>query len=427
MIVQDAGQSRVLVIEDSKADQSVYRRTLHEFQLVFADNGERGLELLAETPFDLVVLDYHLPKMNGDEVLARIRLTLDPDLPVVVVTGGGSENVAVDLIKSGASDYVTKEELHTPRVAAAVRGALERHRLELARREAQEELRRQKDELQSALRKLQEAQAQLVQSEKMASLGQLVAGVAHEINNPLSYVTNNLAVLDRDVRQITELMAAYRDHLGDDRPESIREFEEQIDINYTLANLDRLLQSTRNGLQRVSEIVGGLRDFSRLDEATNKRVDPNEAVRASVEMVRFQVRQKGIDLIVETNPLPMIDCNPGQINQVLLNLLMNAIQAIEKGAKIVVRTRWQPDLKAIQYEVADNGPGIPEAIQGKIFDPFFTTKPIGVGTGLGLWISYKIVEEHAGKIELATEPGRGTTFTVTLPIDHPTAAELRPS
>jgi signal transduction histidine kinase len=314
---------------------------------------------------------------------------------------------------------VTKDELHTPRVAAAVRGALERHRLDLARRKAEDEVRRQKDELQSALRKLQEAQAQLVQSEKMASLGQLVAGVAHEINNPLSYVTNNLAVLDRDVRQIAELMTAYRTHFGDAIPESIQEVEERIDLDYTLTNLDRLLQSTRTGLQRVGEIVGGLRDFSRLDEATNKWVDPNEAVKATVEMVRFQVRQKGLELIVETSPLPMIDCNPGQINQVLLNLLMNAVQAVDSGGTITVRTRSLEPEQSIQYEVSDTGPGIPEAIRGKIFDPFFTTKPLGVGTGLGLWISYNIIEHHGGKIDLVTEPGQGTTFTVTLPVESP--------
>ncbi len=426
MIDPEAARSRVLVIEDSKADQSVYRRTLHEFDLVFADSGEKGLQQLTAEPFDLVVLDYHLPLMDGDEVLARIRLAIAPELPVVIVTGGGSENVAVDLLKQGASDYLTKDELHTPRVAAAVRGALERHRLDQARQKAEDELRRQKDELQTTLRQLQEAQAHLVQSEKMASLGQLVAGVAHEINNPLSYVTNNLAVLDRDVRQIAELMTIYRTHFGASVPDSIQEFEDRIDLNYTLANLDRLLQSTRTGLQRVGEIVAGLRDFSRLDEATSKRVDPNEAVRATIEMVRFQIRQKGIDLIVDTEPAPMIDCNPGQINQVLLNLLMNAIQAVDPGARITVRTRWLESSRQVRYEVSDNGPGIPESIRGKIFDPFFTTKPLGVGTGLGLWISYNIVEQHGGTIKFDSEPGRGTRFVVTLPVDPPEARSTSP-
>ncbi len=418
MIDQGAGRSRVLVIEDSQADQAAYRRTLREFDLEFADSGESGLERLALGRVDLVVLDYHLPRMNGDEVLALLRQG-NPELPVVFVTGGGSENMAVGLLKRGASDYVTKDDLHTPRVASAVRGALERHRLDRARRRAEDELRRQKDELQSALRKLQEAQAHLIQGEKMASLGQLVAGVAHEINNPLSYVSNNLAVLDRDVRQVAGLMADYRAHFGDAVPPAIREAEERIDLDYTLTSLDRLLKSTRQGLHRVGEIVAGLRDFSRLDEAERKPVDPNEAVRATVEMVRYQARQKGADLLVETAPLPSTWCNPGQVNQVLLNLLMNAIQAVEAGGTITLRTRSLPASGEIQYEVADDGPGIPDAIRGRIFDPFFTTKPVGVGTGLGLWITYNIVDQHRGRIDLETGPGRGTTFTVTLPVRRP--------
>ena len=419
MIDHEAGRSRVLVIEDSKADQSVYRRTLHEFDLEFADSGEAGLDLLARAEFDLVVLDYHLPRMNGDQVLARISQEFGPKLPVVIVTGGGSEDVAVELLKRGASDYVTKDELQTPRVASAVRGTLEKHRLDLARRVAEDELRRQKDEMHGALRKLQEAQAQLIQSEKMASLGQLVAGVAHEINNPLSYAMNNLAVLDRDVRQVADLMALYRAHFGDAIPQQIRDVEERIDLAYTLENLDRLLKSTRQGLLRVGEIVGGLRDFSRLDESASKQVDPNESVRVTVEMVRFHVHHKGVELKVETTPLPMIWCNSGQINQVLLNLIMNAIQAVAPGSTIWVKTRSLPDSDEIQYEVSDNGPGIPESIRGKIFDPFFTTKPQGVGTGLGLWITYNVVEQHGGRIDLATEPGRGTTFTITLPVRKP--------
>ena len=155
--------------------------------------------------------------------------------------------MAVDLLKQGAYDYVTKDDLHTPRVAAAVRRALDRHWLDRARRKAEDELRRRKDELETALRQLQEAQAHLVQSEKMASLGQLVAGVAHEINNPLAYVSNNIAVLDRDVRQVAAIMADYRAHCGADIPEALREAEERVDLPYTLENLDRLLQQLPAG------------------------------------------------------------------------------------------------------------------------------------------------------------------------------------
>lgn len=411
--------ARLLIVEDSPSDQRIYRRTLRDFEIHFAESGEAALDSLRREPFDAVVLDFDLPGLDGAQVLGRIREGLKLDLPVVVVTGGGSEDLAVGLLKLGAHDYVTKDLLPTPRVAAAVLGAMDRHRLERGRRDAEEALRSRNDELEHALRQLKEAQAQLIQGEKMASLGQLVAGVAHEINNPLSYVANNLAVLDRDVREVAAIMADYRAHLGDALPAQIREAEERVDLPYTLANLDRLLRSSRQGLDRVGQIVAGLRDFSRLDEGHRKLIDPNEAVRATVEMVRHEVRLKDITLDLDLPPLPRIWCNPGTINQVLLNLLVNALQAVDRGARISVSTSTDPDKAEVSFRVADDGPGIPEPIRGKIFDPFFTTKPQGVGTGLGLWISYNIARDHEGRLDLDTAHGEGTTFTLTLPVRLP--------
>ncbi|MEJ7638383.1 MAG: ATP-binding protein [Singulisphaera sp.] len=419
MIETDSHVPRILIVEDSRPDQLIYRHTLRDFDLVFADSGETGLERLASEEFDLVVLDFQLPRMNGDQVLSRIREELRLDLPVVIVTGGGSESVAVDLLKQGAYDYVTKDDLHTPRVAAAVRGALDRHWLDRARRKAEDELRRRKDELETALRQLQEAQAHLVQSEKMASLGQLVAGVAHEINNPLSYVSNNIAVLDRDVRQVAAIMADYRAHCGADIPEALREAEERVDLPYTLDNLDRLLSSTRQGLERVREIVAGLRDFSRLDEADRKLIDPTDSIRSALEMVRYHIRQKGIHLVANPGEVPSCWCFAGKLNQVLLNILMNAIQAVPDGATITVATGVNAERTEVEIAISDDGPGIPDSVRGKIFDPFFTTKPQGVGTGLGLWITYNVVQEHQGRIDLESEVGRGTTFRITLPTRLP--------
>jgi len=416
---QDAGQSRVLIIEDSPADQEVFRRTLSAFDLAFVESGEEGLQRIDAEPFDLILVDFQLPGINGDAVLTAIRSGDHAEIPVVVISGVGNERMAVDLLKRGASDYLTKADLLTSRVADAIQGALDRRAAEATRRREEQALRHRKEELERSFRQLQENQGRLIQSEKMAGMGQLVAGVAHEINNPLSYVTNNIAVLDRDVRQIVALVASYHTHLGDAIPPEIQAAEDAIDLDYTLANIDRLFRSTRQGLQRVGEIVAGLRDFSRLDEAEFKPVDPNEPVRMTLEMVRYQIRQKDIHLVVAIDPLPTVWCNPGRLNQVLLNLLVNAIQAVGPGATITVRTRSLPESAEFQYEVADNGPGIPESIRDKIFDPFFTTKPQGVGTGLGLWIAYSIVQEHRGRIELATELGQGTTFTVTLPTHPP--------
>lgn len=416
---QEAGRSHVLVIEDNKADQAVLRRSLGAYNLTFVESGEAGLQRLSSEPFDLVLLDYHLPGARGDVILSAIRSGPRPEIPVVVMSGVGSEEIAVAMLKRGASDYVAKTDQMGARVAEAIADALDRRAAETNRRRSEEDLRVRKDELERSFRQLQENQGRLIQSEKMAGMGQLVAGVAHEINNPLSYVTNNIAVLDRDVRQIVALMTRYRDHLGENIPPEIRDAEDAIDLDYSLSNLDRLLRSTRQGLQRVGEIVAGLRDFSRLDEAEFKQVDPNEPVRVTVEIVRHQIRQKNIHLVVDIEPLPVVWCSPGRLNQVLLNILVNGIQAVDAGATITIRTRWLPDSAEFQYIISDNGPGIPESIRGKIFDPFFTTKPQGVGTGLGLWIAYNIVGEHRGRIEVDTEAGRGTTFTVTMPIHQP--------
>ena len=411
-----AEPSRLLIVEDSPLDQELYRRNLGGFALEFASSGEDGLGRIAAEPFDLVILDYGLPGLNGGQVLDTIRETLRLDTPVLVITGSGSEAIAADLLRRGASDYIPKDILNSPRLASAIAGALDRYRLARDRERAEIELRAQRDELASAIRQLREAQAHLVQGEKLASLGQLVAGVAHEINNPLAYVSNNLAVLDRDVRHVADLIGLYRDHFGGTLPQTVADVEARIDLPYTLESFDRLIKSSQAGLKRVREIVAALRDFSRLDEAERQEIDPNEVVRDTLEIVAHTIREKGVDLVVDLAPaLPPIMCSPSKLNQVLLNILLNAAQAVEPGARIEVRTRFDPETGEVRYEVSDTGPGIPESIRDRIFDPFFTTKPPGVGTGLGLWVGYNIAKEHGGRIDVASEPGRGTTFAVVLP------------
>jgi two-component system, NtrC family, sensor kinase len=214
-------------------------------------------------------------------------------------------------------------------------------------------------------------------------------------------------------------MSEYRTHCGDAIPEALREAEARVDLPYTLGNLDRLLSSSRQGLERVREIVAGLRDFSRLDEADRKLIDPNDSIRSTLELVRYHIRQKGIDLVLDLGDVPHCWCFAGKLNQVLLNILMNAIQAVPDGATITVATGTNPERTEVEIAISDDGPGIPDEIRGKIFDPFFTTKPQGLGTGLGLWITYNVVQEHQGRIDLETEVGRGTTFRIVLPTRLP--------
>ena len=274
-----------------------------------------------------------------------------------------------------------------------------------------------------AIEKLKMAQSALVQTEKLAGLGQMVAGVAHEINNPLSFVNNNVAVLQRDVAALKELLLLYRQggeiiatH-NDELATWIREMEEHIDLPYTLGNLDEILIRSRDGLRRIQQIVRDLRDFARLDESDLLEIDLNEGIESTVNIIRGRAKKKQIQIEMDLRPLPKITCYPAKINQVVMNLLANAIDACNDRGRVKVHT--EPVDGKVVIEIQDNGSGIDPAILDRIFDPFFTTKPPGEGTGLGLSISYGIVQDHGGSIDLESTPGKGTCFKIQLPLAPP--------
>jgi PAS domain S-box-containing protein len=265
------------------------------------------------------------------------------------------------------------------------------------------------------------AHEQHIQTAKLASLGEMVAGVAHEINNPLSYVSNNVAVLHRDLGALAAALRAYRAASDTGGPEATaaglaeaaRLFDE-ADGDHVLGAFERLFGRTRDGLKRIQQIVADLRNFARLDEAETLDADLNEGILSTVNIVRGRAKAGGVvDLELDLAPLPRVACHPARINQVVMNLLSNAIDASPEGGVIRVRTRAGGE--AVTIEVLDQGLGVAPEIRHRIFDPFFTTKPLGAGTGLGLSISYGIVKEHGGTIAVVDAPGGGARFVVALP------------
>ncbi|MBI4715341.1 MAG: HAMP domain-containing protein [Nitrospirae bacterium] len=278
-------------------------------------------------------------------------------------------------------------------------------------------------ELEAANRALKEAHGQLLQREKLASVGQLAAGVAHEINNPLGFINSNLATLDGYVRDMARMLQQYRsleqtaersaDESLKNSMKEIGSLKEEIDMTFLLSDVRQLIQESRDGVDRVKKIVLDLKEFSHVDQAEWEESDLHRGLDSTLNIAWNELKYR-VRVIKEYGDLPRVPCYPQQVNQVFMNILINAAQAIPEKGTIRIRT-YVDSLQAV-VEIQDNGAGIPEEIRKKIFDPFFTTKPVGKGTGLGLSIAYGIIQRHQGRIEVESRPGEGTTFRIFLPI-----------
>ncbi|MCA9186308.1 MAG: hypothetical protein KDA99_11840 [Planctomycetales bacterium] len=289
--------------------------------------------------------------------------------------------------------------------------------------QAQDELRKQYDSL-------AETQLQLVQSEKMASVGQLSAGIAHEINNPIGFVTSNVSTLADYVDVLSDLVQRYDRvvqavaqgdaNASSQELEEIARIREAEEIDYLLGDCRKLLDESLDGLRRVREIVQSLKSFVRLEQEADQDVDLRDGIEATLRVVWNELKYK-CTVDKQLHAIPHVRCHPGEINQVFMNLLVNAGQAIDKQGTVRITTSSTE--AHVVVSISDDGCGIPEENLSKLFTPFFTTKPVGSGTGLGLSVSYGIVEKHGGTIEVSSTVGEGTTFIVKLPISPTMSAE----
>jgi signal transduction histidine kinase len=296
-------------------------------------------------------------------------------------------------------------------LAVAVRLAFQRYRF---KQKTNKQLQEVNDDLQSALQNLKDTQKKLVQSEKLASLGQLTAGVAHEINNPINFVSASINPLKRNFDDVRKLLESYNHLLSESNKKNSAELlKKDFDVEQNLLESDNLLQGIEEGSRRTAEIVKGLRNFSRLDAEEMKKVNIHEGIESTLPLLQSKLSQQNIEVIKSFGNIPRIDGYPGQLNQVFMNVLTNAIDAIGTKGKIFITTSKENNF--VKISVRDTGTGMSEEVKQKIFDPFFTTKEVGKGTGLGLSISYGIIEKHNGRIEVKSEVGKGTEFIILLP------------
>jgi two-component system, NtrC family, sensor kinase len=406
---------RILIVDDDDTVRSLFEECLSErFSCAVASSFDEAMALLNRESFALVISDVIMPGRSGIELLREVT-TRFPDTAVIMVSGVDRTQRVLDAVRLGAYDYLIKP-CGLDVLELTVERAMERRALLRTARQHKRDLERRNMELRQSKAKLERLQAQIVHSEKMASLGQLAAGVAHELNNPAGFIYGNMEVLGQCATDMKRLLAFYDSvPLTAEVEAQARTIKSEIDYENTLGDLFSVICDCREGAERIRDVVNNLRLFSRLDEAEFKKVDIHEGLESTIRLLSRYYSSGSITLKRDYAELPPVDCYAGQLNQVWMNLLVNAAQAVGGVGEVRVTTRHSAEMALIT--ITDTGCGIAPELLKKIFDPFFTTKPVGEGTGLGLSVSYSIIERHQGTINVESRLGQGTTFTVTIPIN----------
>jgi two-component system NtrC family sensor kinase len=442
----------ILIVDDSITNLNFLRVILEDegYEILEAANGEKALKLLETKKPDLILLDIMMPVMNGLEVCKRVKKDERlKEIPIIIISAVTESSDKVEALQLGAVDYVTKpfqkDELLTRMTThlslrekelklAEANKKLEKYKSNLEElvkkrtdelqvsngelKKANEELKTKTEKLQNTLARLNETQERLIHSEKMASLGVMVAGVAHEINNPVNYINSSMHGFKNNLEFLQSYSELYAQVSSNNQEVLNKIIEKEKDIS--LEQLTKMLKKSAElievGIERTTKIVKSLKSFTRSNQDEMEAFDLKENLENTLIILHSYYKDR-IEIIKEYDHAPVIECYPGKLNQVFLNILLNAMQAIQKKGKIWI-TIGKKDEKNIFIKIKDTGIGIKPSDLEHVFETFYTTKEKEKGSGLGLSISRNIIKEHSGDIKVDSKPGEGTCFTIILPIKH---------
>jgi signal transduction histidine kinase len=423
----------ILLVDDNPNNLKVLSESIQRcgWKALMATDGESAIEQVEYTAPDLILLDIMMPGVDGFETCRRLKANpITRNIPVIFMT---ALTDAVDKVKGleiGAVDYITK-----PFQQEEVIARLNLHlKISHLTRTLEQRVEERTAELTQSLQQLQQTQMQLIQSEKMSTLGQLVAGIGHEINNPIGFISGNCSHIEEYVKDLLRLVNLQQQKQAQPDPE-IQKLVAEIDLEYLVEDLPKILGSINQGIDRLKDISLSLRTFARSDISSKVEFQIDEGINSTLMLLKHRLKDQGdrpkIEVVTKYGDLPPISCYPGQLNQVFMNIIANAIDAFEdlfeNGSDqqiaaacpntITITTSVDHEQKTVTICIEDNALGMTPAVQARIFEPSFTTKPVGKGTGLGLAISYQIiVDKHYGQINCLSTLDQGTQFIITLPI-----------
>ncbi|MBC1224949.1 hybrid sensor histidine kinase/response regulator [Nostoc sp. UCD121] len=411
----------ILIVDDNPTNLSVLCAALNSegFRFRVAVDGETAIAQAERNQPELILLDVQMPGIDGFETCRRLKANpATQNIPIIFTTALADTESKTKGFSLGAVDYIPKPFAQEEVIA--------RVRVHLQLKKLTESLEQQVSDRTKAL---QQAQVQLVQQEKLSTLGELIAGIGHEINNPINFISSNIPPLEEYIAGVTELLLLYEQEYPNPTAK-ITTAIEKLDLNFVLEDMVKIVNSLQLGSERIQNLSNSLRNFSRSDSDTKILADLHQGLDSTLMILQHRLKpngeRPGIEVIKSYGVLPEVNCYLGQMNQVFMNILANAIDALDEAIMQGKLSNLIPEIKIVTeidseqlviIRVADNGIGIPERLKQRLFEPLFTTKTVGKGTGLGLSIAYEIVvEKHKGVLDVNSQPGKGTEFIIKIPI-----------